>query len=151
MAVLSFDYLAISIKPSQAFPSGHTVYRPMMVVRIRGAAPTAVPYVAWLDSGSDHCLLPMSLAPTLGFDPLNMPSNFIAGLGKSGSITHYASVEIEVAPGIRFRTMAGFTEGLDSSGIGLLGQSGFFENFRVTFDHSARLFHIDTARDSSSL
>jgi hypothetical protein len=47
-------------------------------------------------------------------------------------------------PMFAFKTYAGFTPGMDNQGIGLLGQTGFFENFRVTFDHKARIFTIES-------
>jgi hypothetical protein len=38
---------------------------------------------------------------------------------------------------------AGFTEGLESVGLGLLGQTGFFDQFTVTFNHRAGVFHVE--------
>ena len=107
----------------------------------------AEPCAVCLDSGSDHCLFPMSLVPSLGFDPLDMPSQPISGLGNSGNIAYFESVEIDLGNGVHFRTLAGFTKALDGGRMGLLGQVGFFENFRVTFDYTSRRFHIDTGRD----
>jgi len=43
-----------------------------------------------------------------------------------------------------FATLAGFTPGLEAQGVGLLGQTGFFERYGVTFDHKASVFHIDS-------
>jgi hypothetical protein len=42
-----------------------------------------------------------------------------------------------------FKAQAGFTPGMDAQGIGLLGQSGFFETFAVGFDHKAKQFYVD--------
>ena len=39
---------------------------------------------------------------------------------------------------------AGFTTGMDQLGIGLLGQAGFFEAFKITFDFANKLYHIET-------
>lgn len=38
----------------------------------------------------------------------------------------------------------GFTTGLEAQGMGLLGQSGFFDRTKVLFDHAQGLFHIET-------
>jgi hypothetical protein len=68
------------------------------------------------------------------------------GVGNSGNATYYAEITISIpALGIQpimFKTFAGFTSGLESQGIGLLGQSGFFESFPVSFNHPLKNFTI---------
>jgi hypothetical protein len=80
-----------------------------------------------------------------------MPMHMTGGCGSVANPTYYAEIEIQLRYNVNsgpqrtcaFKTFAGFTPGMDAQGIGLLGQSGFFEKFRTTFDHRARLFHID--------
>jgi hypothetical protein len=79
-----------------------------------------------------------------------MRMHMTGGCGSSANPTYYGDLEIQLRfagipglPMISFKTYAGFTPGMDAQGIGLLGQSGFFENFKTTFDHKARLFHIE--------
>lgn len=73
-----------------------------------------------------------------------MPMQLTGGVG-STNVTSYADVEIHIlaTPPFAFPVYAGFTPGMNQQGIGLLGQSGFFDKFRVGFDHKAKLFHID--------
>ena len=69
---------------------------------------------------------------------------YTQGVGNTSNETRYALVQIEIAGvGSPFQTFAGFTLGLEAIGFGLLGQNGFFENYRVTFSHATRKFHID--------
>lgn len=78
-----------------------------------------------------------------------MPMQLTGGVGSSANVTYYATIEIQLrvsgapVPMISFKTYAGFTAGMEAQGVGLLGQSGFFENFQTTFDHKNKLFHID--------
>jgi hypothetical protein len=84
-----------------------------------------------------------------------MPQQITGGVGNSGNVTYYSSIKVEIGElagdpnnlaftaKVSFDTYAGFTNGLEAQGIGLLGQSGFFESFAVAFDHAARQFHID--------
>lgn len=109
------------------------------------------------DSGADQCLFPQSFAIALGLDPLTMKQQLTGGVGNAGNVTYYDDLTIEIgllqpdATGANatfvakasFKTYAGFTAGLDPQGMGLLGQSGLFENYSVTFDRKNRLFHID--------
>jgi hypothetical protein len=79
----------------------------------------------------------------LGLDPLKLTLDYTNGVGNSSNETYYAHVAIDVGVGAPFVTYAGFTAGLETIGVGLLGQSGFFENYCVTFSQSTRKFHID--------
>jgi hypothetical protein len=84
-----------------------------------------------------------------------MKQQMTGGVGSTGNVTYYGDLTIEIGslvdvngsmtftPHFTFRAYAGFTAGLESQGIGLLGQCGFFENYVVTFDHKNRYFHIE--------
>ncbi len=117
----------------------------------RAVVPTSgkhVDCIVCLDSGADQCLFPLSFALLLGLDPLKMKMQMTGGVGNAANPTYYEIVEIRIAivggPTLTFTTYAGFTQGLEAQGIGLLGQSGFFENFPVGFNHQAKQFYIDT-------
>jgi hypothetical protein len=78
-----------------------------------------------------------------------MPAGSTVGVGSAANLTYYAPIEVRIrftgAPSVSkivFTAHAGFTAGLDTQGIGLLGQSGFFENFLVEFNHKAGSFSI---------
>jgi len=103
--------------------------------------------LVWPDSGADHCIFPLLVTSLLGLDPLNMKMHPTGGVGSQANLTYYEMVEIRMpvpnGTPLSFRTYAGFTQGADALGMGLLGQSGFFETFRVQFDHAAKVFHIE--------
>jgi hypothetical protein len=44
---------------------------------------------------------------------------------------------------IQIPIYAGFTTGMDQLGFGLLGQAGFFEAFKVTFDFAEKMCSIE--------
>lgn len=70
------------------------------------------------------------------------------GVGSSANVTYYDTVQVTIpllgGNELSFSTFAGFTQGMEGQGIGLLGQTGFFENFLVQFDHGAKLFYVST-------
>jgi hypothetical protein len=53
-------------------------------------------------------------------------------VGSSDVPTHFANVTIDLQGLVQFPVYAGFTSGLDQTGVGLLGQTGFFERFKIT-------------------
>ncbi len=80
----------------------------------------------------------------LGLDSQTIPVEYTSGIGANDVPTRYADVSI-IVPGIgSFETRAGFARDFPFAGYGLLGQIGFFENFRVFFDYSGGYFNLET-------
>jgi hypothetical protein len=75
-----------------------------------------------------------------------MRTDTVGGVGNAANLLYYDTVEIRIpfqTGLLSFAAVVGFTQGMEAQGIGLLGQAGFFEKFRVQFDHKARLFYIE--------
>jgi hypothetical protein len=79
----------------------------------------------------------------LGLDPLSAPVEMTSGVGSVNNVpTHYCNVTIDLGVA-QFQVYAGFTSGMDQFGIGLLGQAGFFEKFKITFDYTQGLYMLE--------
>lgn len=78
----------------------------------------------------------------LGLDPLAAPVDMTSGVGSANVPTHFANVILDFGV-VQFAVYAGFTTGMDALGIGLLGQAGFFDKCKVTFDYNNKLFTIE--------
>lgn len=65
-----------------------------------------------------------------------------SGVSTAAVPTHFCNVTLDLGP-IQMAVYAGFTIGLDQLGVGLLGQTGFFEKFNITFKHSASVFQLE--------
>jgi len=98
---------------------------------------------ALVDSGADHCVFPRSFMQPLGLDPLTAPLDTTSGVGSTNVPTHYCNVTLDLGP-IHFQVYAGFTTGMDPYGIGLLGQDGFFDKFKIIFDHEHGIYTLET-------
>jgi hypothetical protein len=146
MPVVEFAYTSALIPASDAFPSGQVAYRPMALAGIHvPGSPTRLRCMVCLDSGADHCVFPAAFAQTLGIDLLSLKKQFTGGVGSTANPTYYTELEISMGSGIEFKTLAGFTPGLDAQGTGLLGQLGFFERYNVSFRHKERKIIVETA------
>ena len=66
------------------------------------------------------------------------------GVGSNANITYYDTITIDLGSGITFSAYTGFTQGMDQMGLGLLGQDGFFEHYRVEFLLSQKIFTIES-------
>lgn len=88
--------------------------------------------VCLVDSGADECLFHASIGRSLGIDVGSGRSKVFDGI--AGSIEAYIHpIEIQIQDfDERLIIEAGFTE---SEGVdAILGQAGFFENFRICFE-----------------
>ena len=79
----------------------------------------------------------------LGLDPLTAPIDTTSGVGGANIPAHFCQVVIDLGV-LQFPVYAGFTTGMDHLGLGLLGQAGFFERFKITFDHANKNFVMET-------
>ncbi|HKN76305.1 MAG TPA: hypothetical protein VJW94_14095 [Candidatus Acidoferrum sp.] len=132
MALYPLAYSYIKVPPNPAFPQGHIAPRPIVRLALVNAERRLSCY-ALIDSGADHCVFPRSFLQPLGLDALAAPVAMSAGFGSAGVPTHFANISIDLPGVIKFPVYAGFTSALDRMGLGLLGQSGFFDRFNVSF------------------
>ncbi len=79
----------------------------------------------------------------LGINPLAAPSESTAGVGGFG-LAFFHNITIDLQGVMQFPVYAGFTDGLEHWGVGLLGQTGFFDRFNVNFNLRQRIFEIET-------
>jgi len=135
-------YVEISVPATPAFPTGRLVRRPVLSLTLRNARHRLSCY-AIVDSGADHCVFPRSFMQPLGLDALAAPVDMTSGLGSSNVPTHFTDVTIDLQGLTQFTVYAGFTIGLEQLGIGLLGQTGFFERFKITFDYANRQYAVE--------
>lgn len=96
-----------------------------------------------MDSGADHCVFPQSFMSPLGLDHAKSPVEGTSGVGSTNLPTHFSDIVIDLQGLIQIPIYAGFTTGMDKLGIGLLGQAGFFEAFKITFDYASGFYHLE--------
>ena len=142
MAVHPLAYRNYNIPASAAFPSGRIAPRPVLKVRLTSAGRQLSCY-GIIDSGADHCVFPRSFMQPLGLDPLVSPIELTAGLGSVNVPTHFANITLDVQGISEIPIYAGFTAGLEPWGVGLLGQTGFFDRFNIHFKLAEGLCYIE--------
>jgi hypothetical protein len=134
-------YQQMQAPASPAFPKGRLIKRPFLVAKLRNQQ-NELNCFAIVDSGADHCVFPRSFMQPLGLDPLIAPVDMTSGLGSNSVPTHYSNVTLDLGI-MNFQVYAGFTAGMDQHGIGLLGQQGFFDKFKISFDYTNAQFVLE--------
>ena len=141
MTTFIVPYTDFPIPACAAFPNGRIAIRPSLVLTLVNGANRLSCY-GLVDSGADHCVFRGSFMQPLGLDPLTAPIEMTSGLGSANVPTHFCSVAIDLGV-VRIPVYAGFTPGMDQLGFGLLGQAGFFEAFKITFDYANERFPVE--------
>jgi hypothetical protein len=133
MAIATFPYVSLPLPANEAHPQGSIAHRPLAFATIKASSGASTRCIVMPDSGADACLFPLSLAKLLKLDIFSLPKGLTGGLGSGANTTYWDTIMIDLGHGIVFSAYTGFTQGMDPMGLGLLGQDGFFERYRVEF------------------
>jgi len=127
MAELNFDYKNY----------GPGIYRPIIPIGIKRAG-ISVPYEVLVDSGADRNIFDAELAEILGFDVTGGRRNSVSGITGDSRPLYIHPVTITLGGSWSYTTEAGFMPDMGTDTHGVVGQIGFFEFFKVSFDHTAK-------------
>ena len=129
-------------EPNPTIPTKQWIKRPKLQVRLFNAG-RHVDLICLVDSGADDCMFHSSVAALLDIDvPTGRykPYGGIAAGHVVDAYLHPIELQVYGFPD-RVSIAAAFT---DSAGVdGLLGQSGFFENYQVIFEGYRGRFEVN--------
>ena len=144
MAIATFPYVSLPLPVDEAHPGGSIAYRPLAFATITAVNGASTRCIVMPDSGADACLFPLSMALFLNLDVLKLPKGVTGGVGSSANTHYWATITVDLGHGLAFSASTGFTQGMEPMGLGLLGQLGFFDQFRVEFMLNRKLFTIES-------
>lgn len=124
--------------------STKTVLRPVIPIDISGPKGTWT-LEALIDSGADRSLFDIEIAKVLGIDLSKVKKEQFGGIGKDTVTVYTTNVVVEVN-GINHPVTIpiGFMKGANVRA--LLGQDGFFDNFRIVFTRANDSIEITPSR-----
>jgi len=127
---MQFDYRK---EPDRTKPKKQWIKRPKIQVGLHNGS-KHVQLICLVDSGADDCMFNSSIADILGIDLKAGTRKRFGGIAKGIAIDSYLHpVEIQIEGfAERIPLIAAFCESAAVDGI--LGQSGFFENYKVEFE-----------------
>lgn len=142
---MKFPYVRIPIRG----PRRKWIARPIIPVVLslggrQGFAVKSVIVDALIDSGADKSLFHADLAKEIGLKLEKGEREFFGGIegGRFIAFIHRIQLQI-VGMDARIEMAAGFTEAIGVSA--LLGQEGFFDTFRITFERSRNIIEVAVA------
>lgn len=132
-------------RAAPAFKGETAVWMPLVSIRIGHNHKQTPRFLAVVDSGSPYCLFKSDVAALLGIDWQSGVEDSIGGITQTTpEPIYFHRVKIHVEADWIIDVMAGFCKKLSVTGI--LGRNGFFENFYVRFDHSAKPPELEITR-----
>jgi hypothetical protein len=102
--------------------------------------------LALVDSGSADCVFPASIADLLRIEIRSGQPQTFHGFDLSLVQGYIHRVQLQVAGFTHWVTIDAVF--LESEGMSILGQRGFFEHYQVVFERWARQFEINTKTDA---
>lgn len=107
-------------------------YRPIIPVALRNNQ-KEFGYLALLDSGADFNIFHADIATILGINLAKLKTMKFQGIKEGAEGIGYIT-KIEVGINNSFcKTMVIFSKDISENGYGILGQQGFFNNYKVQF------------------
>ena len=111
-------------------------YRPIIPVTLK-LNKIEISYLALIDSGADFNIFHADIAKILKIDlsKLKNPVNF-SGINGKG-VGYFTSIDIGLNNNF-INTPVVFSNDISDNGYGILGQQGFFNNYKIEFDYKNR-------------
>jgi hypothetical protein len=102
--------------------------------------------LALVDSGSADCVFPASIAELLGIDIRKGQPHQFHGFDNRVVLGFIHKVHLQVAGFNHWVSVDAVF--LESDGVAILGQRGFFDNYQVVFEKWSRRFEVNTKTDA---
>lgn len=113
-------------------------YRPIIPITLKFNR-IEFQYLALLDSGADFNIFHADIAKILKIDLSKMKNSVKFSGIKQGAEGKGNFVSIDVGINDQFKnTPVVFSSDISENGYGILGQQGFFNNYKISFDYKSR-------------
>lgn len=89
---------------------------------------------ALIDSGADYCIFHAEIGEQIGLQINSGKSLAFSGISSAEQTAYFHNIKLEVG-GHQFDCYAGFSRDMQNLPYGILGQMGFFNIFKVSFDY----------------
>ena len=132
----NFDYEKCKTDPSEAFPRRVTALRPIIRVKVSNKLDPSknLKTTALVDSGADICVFDAQIGEQIGLNIESGKLLVINGVADKPVKAYFHDIILTVA-GYDLPRYVGFSREMRSSVSGILGQVGFFDSYKITFNY----------------
>lgn len=137
------DYREFPAEPCAAFPQRRSALRPAVPITLINGD-EQLRYFALVDSGADFCIFHAEVGEQIGLDIESGKKLEFSGIEVNKGLTAYFhQIDIQVG-GYKFGCYAGFSKDLEGLPYGLLGQVGFFDLFKISFEYGKERLELQS-------
>lgn len=111
---------------------GRNILRPVIPIKIIHPE-FNLPYEVLVDSGADYCIFDAQLASILGINFEDGERHQVSGITGISAPVYFHNINISIG-GWEHKLHCAFLKDIGRFGYGVVGQSGFFDKFIVSFD-----------------
>jgi len=98
-----------------------------------------------IDSGADFCIFHADVAEVLEIPIIKGKKIVFYGTGGIAQTAYFHNVQIEIG-GWPIKLYCGFSYDMKSLPYGILGQTGFFDRFKVEFNYQIKRIELKSRR-----
>jgi hypothetical protein len=139
--MLEFPYVSFEVTPAPNSKRKKTVWRPVVeIIVFRNKMFAAYPVL--IDSGADYNIFHGDLFTALGGKLTSGRKRRIVGLGDQPLKGYEHKIELKLPGGLKYTTQAIFSNQIPDHAFGVLGQEGFFDQHKVTFQYGKKIVSI---------
>lgn len=141
---LRIAYKSFPASSLEPFPTRQFVHRPVVdiVLTFRNKS---VEYQALIDSGADFCIFHTEMAEILGIPVSEGKKLTFFGTGGTPQTAYFHNIQMEFG-GSLMDLYCGFSSDMTSLPYGILGQTGFFDKFKIEFDYQYKRIELKPKR-----
>lgn len=139
------DYRKFPAQRTEPFPRRTSVSRPVVPIALINGS-QRIRNLALIDSGADYCIFHAEIGEQIGLDIESGKRLSFFGTGGQEQSAFFHDVKLEVG-GHEISCFAGFSRELESLPYGILGQIGFFNKFKITFDYEKGKIELQSVED----
>ncbi len=100
------------------------------------------PVEVLLDTGADFCIFSGEIGEALGIDLKSGIIHEIVGVGGTTTRGYIHKIGLEIPGFAIFNSWGFFSDDLNDMNHAILGQQGFFEKFKVSFEYQKKLIVV---------
>ncbi len=139
-SLLRLNYQSFRAEPIAPFPNRQMVFRPVIDIRLLWNS-QSTQYRVLIDSGADYCVFHSEIADVLGIRLKGGKKMTFYGTGGTPQVAYFHTIQIEIG-GWPMDLYCGFSSDMESLPYGLLGQTGFFDHFKIEFDYTNKRIEL---------
>lgn len=140
ISLLRFSYQSFHAQPIDPFPNRQAVFRPVIDIRLLWNS-QSTQYRVLIDSGADFCIFHSDVAAVLGIPIARGKKMIFYGTSGTPQVAYFHNIKMEIG-GWPMELYCGFSPDMNSLPYGLLGQTGFFDRFKIEFDYKNKRIEL---------